>query len=173
MARLVDHTLLPTELQERLESGSISRGEYHRLLPSLPDAALCDHAEVYAQHCAAESLPADPDRPEAYLHHFVLPELVARLRGGHAMERRLPDPRSLFRRLVSDWDAIVARVEREITTQRHLAGLDATALVSIARQARAAVHCRWGVNDLVYDGSVYHTIIPELCRRIGDGAPAS
>lgn len=68
MPRTADRTLLPAALRARLDAGGVTNGEYHRLLPTFPDAALCDHAEVYAQHCTAASLPADPAVPEAYLH---------------------------------------------------------------------------------------------------------
>ena len=40
------------------------------------------------------------------------------------------------------------------------------ALASAAAVARGAVPCRWGPADLVYDGSIHHTIIPELARRV-------
>ena len=144
----------------------MTNGEYHRLLPTLPDAALCDHAEVYAQHCAAEALPADHALPEAYLHHFILPELVARFRGAHAPELSPPDPSSIFRRLLKDWDAFAARVAGAIAEQRRLAGLAPAALADAAATARAAVECRWSPRDLVYDGTIFHTILPELARRL-------
>ncbi|HEX8213790.1 MAG TPA: hypothetical protein VF584_26725 [Longimicrobium sp.] len=132
----------------------MTNGEYHRLLPTLPDAALCDHAEVYAQHCAAEALRADHTLPEAYLHHFILPELVARLRGSHARELSPPDPSSIFRWLLTDWDAFAARVAGAI------AALAPAALADAAATARAAVECRWSPDDLVYDGTIFHTILP-------------
>lgn len=173
MQRTADRSLLPAALQARLEAGGVTNGEYHRLLPSFPDAALCDHAEVYAQHCTAASLVADPDLPEAYLHHFILPELVARLRGTHAPELKPADPSSIFRRLLADWDAVAARVDAAIAEQRRLAALPADALASAALDARAHVHCRWGPADLVYDGTIYHTILPELARRLAAVASAS
>jgi hypothetical protein len=166
MPRIADRSLLPAALRDRLDAGGVTNGEYHRLLPTFPDAALCDHAEVYAQHCAAASLPADPGVPEAYLHHFILPELVARLRGAHAAELSPPDPNSIFRRLLADWDAHAARVDAAIREQRRLAALPPDALAAAALRARDAVHCRWGPDDLVYDGSIHHTIIPELTRRV-------
>lgn len=166
MPRTADRTLLPAALRARLDAGGVTNGEYHRLLPTFPDAALCDHAEVYAQHCTAASLPADPAVPGAYLHHFVLPELIARLRGTHAAELTPPDADSPFRRLLSDWDALAARVDAAIQEQRRLAALTHQALASCAAAARDAVHCRWGPADLVYDGSIHHTILPELVRRV-------
>ena len=166
MPRTADRSLLPAALRARLDAGGVTNGEYHRLLPSFPDAALCDHAEVYAQHCTAAALVADPDLPAAYLHHFILPELVARLRGTHAPELKPPDPSSIFRRLIADWEAIERRVNAAIAEQRRLAALPADALASAALEARARVHCRWGPADLVYDGSIHHTILPELARRL-------
>jgi hypothetical protein len=165
MPRTVDRTLLPAALGARLEAGAVTNGEYNRLLVTFPDAALCDHAEVYAQHCTAASLPADHRVPEAYLHHFILPELVARLRGTNAAELTPPDPDSIFRRLLADWEAFAARVESAIREQRRLAALPPETLAGVALCARDAVHCRWSPRDLVYDGSIYHTIIPELARR--------
>ena len=167
MPRTADRALLPAALRARLDAGGVTNGEYHRLLPTFPDAALCDHAEVYAQHCTAASLPADHRVPEAYLHHFILPELVARLRGAHAPELTPPNPGSIFRRLLADWDAFAARVESAIREQRRLAALPPETLAVVALCARDAVHCRWSPRDLVYDGSIYHTIIPELARRAG------
>jgi hypothetical protein len=172
MQRTADRSLLSPALRARLDAGGVTNGEYHRLLPSFPDAALCDHAEVYAQHCTAASLVADPDLPEAYLHHFILPELVARLRGTHAPELNPPDPSSIFRRLIADWDALAARVDAAIAEQRRLAALSADALASAALEARAHVHCRWGPTDLVYDGTIYHTILPELVHRLAADARA-
>jgi hypothetical protein len=166
MLRTADRSLLPADLRRRLEAGGITNGEYNRLLPTFPDTALCDHAEVYAQHCTAASLPADPAEPEAYLHHFILPELVARLRGARAAELKLPDPASPFRHLLPDWDALVGRVAGAIQEQRRLAALSHDALAATAASAREAVHCRWSPTDLVYDGSIYHTIVPELARRV-------
>lgn len=171
MPRTADRSLLPAALRARLEAGGVTNGEYHRLLPTFPDAALCDHAEVYAQHCAAVTLPADPSSPEAYLHHFILPELVARLRGVRVAEFRRPDPNSIFRRLLSDWDALEARVDAAIREQRRLAALPADMLASTASHARDAVHCRWGPTDLVYDASIYHAIIPELAHRVAKLGP--
>jgi hypothetical protein len=165
MPRTADRSLLPESLRARLDAGEVTNGEYHRLLPTFPDAALCDHADVYAQHCTAASLVADHGVPEAYLHHFILPELVARLRGTHAAELTPPAPRSIFRRLLTDWDACAARVGAAIVEQRRLAALPPDALADDALRARDAVHCRWAPRDLVYDGSIYHTIIPELARR--------
>ena len=121
---------------------------------------------MYAAHCAAVSLPADPGLPEAYLHHFVLPELVARLRATHAAELARPDPASIFRRLISDWNAFAARVEEAISEQRRLAALAPAALAAAAVVARERVHCRWQPGDPVYDGVVYHTILPEVARRV-------
>ena len=166
MTRTADRSLLPTALRARLDAGGVTNGEYHRLLPTFPDAALCDHTEVYAQHCAAASLPADPEVPEAYLHHLVLPELVARLRGTRAVELSPPDPSSIFRRLLADWDAFAARVDAAIREQRRLAALTHDALAAAAGRARDAVHCRWGPDDLVYDASIHHAIVPELARRV-------
>jgi hypothetical protein len=166
MPRTADRSLLPTALRARLDAGGVTNGEYHRLLPTFPDAALCDHAEVYAQHCSAASLPADPGIPEAYLHHLVLPELVARLRGTRAAELSPPDPNSIFRRLLADWDAFAARVDAAIQEQQRLAALPHDALATAALRARNAVHCRWGPDDLVYDGAVHHTLVPELARRV-------
>ena len=96
----------------------------------------------------------------------VLPELVARLGGTHAAELSAADPNSIFRRLLSDWDALAARVYAAIREQRRLAALTHEALASCAAAARDAVHCRWGPADLVYDGSIHHTILPELARRV-------
>jgi hypothetical protein len=172
MPRTADRTLLPASLRARLDDGGVTNGEYHRLLPTFPDAALCDHAEVYAQHCTAASLPADPALPEAYLHHFVLPELVARLRGTHAAELTPPDPHSPFRRLLSDWNALAARVDAAIQEQRRLAALSHKALASCASAAWDTVHCRWEPADLVYDGSIHHTILPEMARRVAALAEA-
>lgn len=166
MPRTADRSLLPADLRRRLDDGGITNGEYNRLLPTFPDAALCDHAEVYAQHCTAASLPADPARPEAYLHQFILPELVARLRGTQAAELKLPDPASPFRHLLSDWASLVERVAGAIQEQRRLAGQSHDALAATAAAAREAVQCRWSPTDLVYDGSIYHTIVPELARRV-------
>lgn len=166
MPRRTDQTLLPAPLRDRIAAGTVTNGEYHRLLPTFPDAALCDHAEVFADHCTAAALPADPRSPEAYLHQFILPELVARLRGGHARELTPPDPDSPFRRLLKDWSAFAARVDGAIQEQRHLAALPSLALAAAAEQARRVVHCRWAPGDLVYDGSVHHTILPELARRV-------
>lgn len=166
MPRHTDRSLLPDVLRARIDASGVTNGEYHRLLPTLPDAALCDHAEVYAQHCAAEALRADHTLPEAYLHHFILPELVARFRGSHAPELSPPDPSSIFRRLLKDWDAFAARVAGAIAEQRRLAGLAPAALADAAATARAAVECRWSPRDLVYDGTIFHTILPELARRL-------
>ena len=166
MTRTTNRALLPAALRARLEAGGITRGEYHRLIPTLPDDALCDHAEVYAGHCAAVSLPADHAHPEAYLHHFILPELVARLGATHAAELSRPDPGSIFRRLIADWDAFAARVEAAIREQQRLAALGHTELAATATAARARVHCRWEPGDPVYDGVIHHTILPELVRRV-------
>lgn len=173
MPRYTDRSLLPDDLRARIDAGGVTNGEYHRLLPSLPDAALCDHAEVYAQHCSAAGLLADHTVPGAYLQHFILPEVVARFRGCHAPESRLPDPSSVFRSLVSDWDGFVARVGASIAEQRRLAGLAPAELAATSARARAAVHCRWAPRDLVYDGTIYHTILPELERRLAGTARAS
>ncbi len=90
----------------------------------------------------------------------------ARLRGAHAAELSPPDPNSIFRRLMADWDAYVARVDTAIQEQRRLAGLPHNTLARAALRARDAVPCRWGPEDLVYDGSIHHTVIPKLARRV-------
>lgn len=58
------------------------------------------------------------------------------------------------------------RVDAAIQERRRLASLTHEALASCAVTARDAVHCRWGPADLVYDGSIHHTILPELARRV-------
>ncbi|MBB4635877.1 hypothetical protein [Longimicrobium terrae] len=166
MQRTTDRTLLSPDLRARLEAGGVTNGEYHRLLPTFPDAALCDHAEVYAGHCMAASLPADQGLPEAWLHHFILPALVARLRGSSAPELSQPDPDSPFRRLCRDWNGLRDRILAGIQEQRRLASLTGAELAAAAEAARAAVDCRWAPRDLVYDGAIYHTLIPELMRRV-------
>ncbi|HET6232191.1 MAG TPA: hypothetical protein VFE05_19105 [Longimicrobiaceae bacterium] len=162
----IDASLLP----EAFRAATMTRGEYNRRLPELPDAALCNHAEVYAGQCAAQRLQRDPEDPAAYLHFFVLPELVARVGGTFVREASPPDPNSPFRRVI-DWTRLEARVAAEIAAQRELAGLGHRELAAVATAAQEAVHCRWNAGDPVYDAVVHHTIIPELIRRIRTSAP--
>lgn len=67
---------------------------------------------------------------------------------------------------------MAARVDAAIQERRRLASLTHRALASCAATARDAVHCRWGPADLVYDGSIHHTILPELGRRVAALAEA-
>lgn len=171
MPRTIDTTLLP----DSVRYGNVTRGEYHQLIPTFSDAAICDHAEVYAQHCATAHLSEIDPSPEAHLHYRVLPELVARLRdGGHAKAIRRASKDSIFRRLLDDekWAQIDARAEQAIQQQAELAAMNDASLADAAERARQAVHCRWEPRDLVYDGSIYHTLIPELIRRIATRTPA-
>ncbi|MDB4949418.1 MAG: hypothetical protein JWM27_2067 [Gemmatimonadetes bacterium] len=162
----IDASLLP----EAFRSATMTRGEYNRRLPELPDAALCNHAEVYAGQCAAQRLQRDPEDPAAYLHFFILPELIARVLDTPVREASPPDPNSPFRRAF-DWRALEARIAAEIAAQRALAGLGDRELAAAATAAHDAVHCRWNAGDPVYDSVVHHTLIPELIRRIRISAP--
>lgn len=177
MAQFTDHSLLPPDLQARIAAGEITSGAYRDLIPSFGDAALADHARVYAGHSDGSGDRENPDVASSYLLHFVVPVLIQRF-GGHAPEidrNADVDFSHPFFRLLTPEQIDEVR-ERQVRRKAALAGLVALTDQVLADEATRAIRrapCRCAPHAPVYDATLRHVILPEMIRRLRNRARAA
>lgn len=120
-------------------------------LKALNTASLAQLAEVLVNSGRVGKLPRVPEVPAAYLYHFVVPALIARL-------RRNPRVTRTYRRAMRG-----SATDAEVQRLTLLPACDFSNVVGRARIAVTEQHA-WPYVDM--EPFLYHTIIPELQDRL-------